>query len=75
VRYYFTVRDGSNYQDDTGYIFADASEAIGYAQTLAGELSKEPELRGSCIVITDDHGVEIARVAVTEAVNVSERMG
>jgi hypothetical protein len=75
VRYYFTIKDGRHYPDATGYIFADASEAIGYAHTLSGELSKEPDLRGSCIVITDDHGVEVARVAVTEGVNVAERMG
>jgi hypothetical protein len=64
VRYYFAVRDGQHYPDDTGYVFTGPNEAVGYAETLAFELAKEPHLQGSCIIITSEQGAEIARVPI-----------
>jgi len=67
MRFYFTIKDGRTYPDETGYSFTGPSEAIIYANTLAGELFKEPDLRNSCIVVTDDQGVEVGKVAIGDA--------
>ena len=64
MRYYFTVRDGQLYPDDTGYVFTGPNEAVRYAETLASEMAKKPDLQGSCIIITNEQGAEIARVPI-----------
>ena len=72
LRYFFTVRDGRTYPDLSGYSFAGRDDALGYAKTLAQELYKEPDLRDSFIIITDERGVIIEKVAVAQVPAVSE---
>jgi hypothetical protein len=71
MRFYFTIKDGRTYPDETGYDFTGLNEATVYANTLAGELFKEPDLRDSCIVVTDDQGLEVAKVPIVEAASAS----
>jgi hypothetical protein len=64
VRYFFNVMNSQTYRDDSGYFFASPQDAIDYAETIARELAKEPELRDSFVSVTDERAKEIARVPI-----------
>jgi hypothetical protein len=64
MRFYFNVMDGRHYGDDSGYFFASPDDAIDYAETLARELAKEPQLRDSFVKVTDEQKKEIAKVPI-----------
>jgi hypothetical protein len=63
-RFYFHIRNGRRYPDDTGSAFASAQEAVAHASVLAAELAQDDSWEGFSISVTDEQGREIARVAV-----------
>jgi hypothetical protein len=62
--YYFHVRNGSQYPDETGSVFATPGEAIAHAAVLVGELAHEGDWGGFSIHVVNEHGKEIARVPI-----------
>jgi hypothetical protein len=62
--YYFHIRNGSQYPDETGSVFASPGEAIAHAAVLVGELANEGDWRGFSIHVVNQHGKEIARVPI-----------
>jgi hypothetical protein len=63
-RFYFHIRNGRRYPDDTGSAFASAQDAVAHASVLAAELAQDDSWEGFSISVTDEPGREIARVAV-----------
>lgn len=64
TRYYFHVRNGAQYLDDTREPFVTREEAVARASVLAAELAKEGDWSGCAIAVTDEAGTEIACVPV-----------
>jgi len=67
MRYFFNVLNNHTYRDETGYFFASSQDAIDYAETIAHELAKEPDLRDSFVGVLDEQGQEIAKVSIRTA--------
>jgi hypothetical protein len=64
--YYFHFRNGSEYRDETGSVFATRGDAIAHAAVLAGELVQEENWNGFSIHVANEQGEEIAQVPVRE---------
>ena len=62
--YYFHIRNGSQYPDETGSVFATPGEAIAHAAVLVGELAQEGDWGGFSIHVVNEHGKEIARAPI-----------
>jgi hypothetical protein len=63
-RYYFHVRNGRQYPDETGRVFPTHNEAIAYASVLAAELREDRDWDDFVISITDDGGGMVAEIPV-----------
>jgi hypothetical protein len=64
TRYYFHVRNGRQYPDETGRVFSTHNEAIAYALVLAAELRQDRDWGGFVISVTDDGGAVVAEIPV-----------
>jgi uncharacterized protein DUF6894 len=64
TRYYFHVRNGRQYPDETGRVFSTHNEAIAYASVLAAELRQDRDWGGFVICVTDDGGGVVAEIPV-----------
>jgi hypothetical protein len=62
--YYFHIRNGSQYPDENGSVFATPGEAIAHAAVLVGELAQEGDWGGFSIHVVNEHGKEIARAPI-----------
>jgi len=64
-RYYFHVRNGKDYPDETGKVFQSQQEALAHAAILATELAQDGDWDGFVVSVTDADGSVIAQVPVT----------
>jgi hypothetical protein len=65
MRYYFHVRNGKDYPDETGKVFQSQQEALAHAAILAAELAQDGNWDGFVVSVTDADGSVIAQVPVT----------
>jgi hypothetical protein len=63
-KYYFHVRGGRHYPDESGRAFSSQREAIAHASVVAGELAQDGGWKGFAIFVTDEDGTVIAQVPV-----------
>jgi hypothetical protein len=69
ARYFFNVSNKHTFnffKDEAGRRFADPEDAKAHAVVVANELAQDDDwgLGGYSVVVTDEHGTEIARVPV-----------
>jgi hypothetical protein len=65
VRYFFNVSNGNPaFTDEVGWSFSSPEDANTHAAVVASELAEDDEWAGYMVVVTDEHGTEIARVAI-----------
>jgi hypothetical protein len=69
ARYFFRVSNKHTFKffkDEAGLRFADPEAAKAHAAIVANELAQDDDwgLEGYSVVVTDEHGTEIARVPV-----------
>jgi hypothetical protein len=65
MRYYFHVRNGKDYPDETGKVFQSQQEALAHAAIFAAELAQDGDWDGFVVSVTDADGSVIAQVPVT----------
>jgi hypothetical protein len=66
ARYYFHLRNGQRYPDESGKVFSSTEAAIAHAALVASELTQDEGWEGFEIVVTDQQGNVITRVPVEE---------
>jgi len=64
ARYYFNVRNGKQYPDETGQAFQSHQEAAAHGAMLAAELAQDGEWDGYMICVTDANGRIIIQIPV-----------
>ena len=64
ARYFFHIKNGSEYPDQTGGVFANHEEAMAHASVLAAELKQDEDWVGSAICVADERGRLVARIQV-----------
>jgi len=64
--YYFHVRNGKDYPDETGKVFQSQQEALAHAAILAAELAQDGDWDGFVVSVTDADGSVIAQVPVAK---------
>ena len=64
--YYFHVRNGKDYPDETGKVFQSQQEAVAHAAILAAELAQDGDWDGFVVSVTDADGSFIAQVPVAK---------
>jgi hypothetical protein len=64
--YYFHVRNGKDYPDETGKVFRSQQEALAHAAILAAELAQDGDWDGFVVSVTDADGSVIAQVPVAK---------
>jgi hypothetical protein len=64
--YYFHVRNGQDYPDETGKVFQSQQEALAHAAVLAAELAQDGDWDGFVVSVTDADGRVIAQVPVAK---------
>jgi hypothetical protein len=62
ARYFFHVRNGSTYQDETGSVFRSEREAVAHAVVLASELAQDEDWDDFKIVVTVGDGRVVAQI-------------
>jgi hypothetical protein len=63
-RFYFHVKNGSCYPDQTGTVFATPENAAEHAVIIAQELAQDRGWHGFSVFVADSLGREIARVPI-----------
>jgi hypothetical protein len=67
ARYFFHVSDSDTFKDVVGRRFSDPEDAKAHAAVVAKELAQDNiNWRGYSVVVTDEHGTEIARVPIKD---------
>ena len=64
--YYFHVRNGKQYLDETGKVFPSQPEAVAHAAVIAAELAQDGDWDGFVISVTDAEERVIAQVPVAK---------
>jgi hypothetical protein len=64
--YYFHVRNGKQYLDETGKVFPSQQGAVAHAAVIAAELAQDGDWDGFVISVADAEGRVIAQVPVTK---------
>jgi hypothetical protein len=62
ARYFFHVRNGSTYPDETGCVFRSEGEAVAHAVVLASELTQDKDWDDFVIVVTVGDGRVVAQI-------------
>ena len=66
MRYFFHfISQESVYEDKKGEFFADLGEALDQAFAMADEMAGDAPSHDRAVLITDERGKEIARLAVS----------
>jgi hypothetical protein len=64
ARYFFHVKNGSVYLDETGSVFPTDQEAVAQAMVLASELAQDEDWDDFVIVVTVANGQIVAQIPV-----------
>jgi hypothetical protein len=68
TRFFFHVTNGNAFKDEVGQDYSLES-ARAHAAQIATDLAKEPSYEGFAVVVTDEHGNEVAYALVGAAAN------
>jgi hypothetical protein len=71
-RFFFHIRNGRRYPDETGSVFSCAEEAVAHATALALEFAQDGSWEGFSVSVADEGGSEIARVPISRQLAASE---
>jgi uncharacterized protein DUF6894 len=69
ARYFFHFTNGRTLRDDEGEDLPDLVAAKAHAARIAAELVSDPEAQAFAILITDEHGNELACVPIPRTIH------
>jgi hypothetical protein len=68
-RFFFHVMNGSTFKDEVGTDYPSLEAARAHAARIASDLWEDRDYDGFAVMVTDEHGNEVARVPIGETTN------